>query len=621
MNKRFVLFVSLFAAGFGIFAQDKPASPASMLSGTLTLGAGETNLLDSPYVSDIPGLSSSLSAASVSLKFGDGAAYSYLDLSEEEEVIMRSTRMGYEASVVFDAANLYTYVAATTKTSVNGDSSFYSLLQPMIDWYENYKGRFGMAASPYSTGSWPTDNYDSSASGRTRFIYGKTVEPMACVAWDSTKWYDAQKLVSEVKLKIEDAIDAISPDASSGKIVDQYAYAALPEAKRNLAQNELQAWTDFHAITDGTDSKATLSGPNVQSAYIKFTNIGGVLDARLDFAGTRLFNGSLVASSRMDQPATGPGLALALPVGLIPGFNLSAATSLVGGKASVIENYETKNSEAIKGEASWLGLKLKAGYSIIDFASATVSLLWPDLAQRPGTFAATVGAKVEDRGELAYQAELEGSFLGWQDRYDDSADDVTAYAAGFDGQLTAFGLTPRLSARYKSAGFWGQGGNDAEDRFAGVDLLGDFNCVKVKDGAAFDCGLAFDPAPFIGLSLGSIEGGYQALVYDLAGSQATLGEGFYAGLKLSLLDLADIPLSLKARVSNYENWGIYAGRYADWNKAPTAGLLTGISWTASLCWDPKKEISLSLEGSGRETGWRMDTERLVSLAAKATIKF
>jgi hypothetical protein len=617
-----IFFLILLAADLALAAQDKATPPASQLSGSIALGVGERNLLGSPYVQDTPGISSSISTASASIKFADGVAYPYLDIYQPLEEVRRATRMGYEAGVVFDAARLLSYLPQTTRISSNGDSSYYVLLQPMIDWYENNRGRYGMSASPYSTGLWPTDNYDGSSSGRTRFIYGRTVEPISYVAWDFNKWYDAQKLFNEIKLKIELAIDGISPDASSGKIVNQYSYQALPQAKRVLAQNELKAWTDFHAIVDGVDAKASLNGPNFQSAYVKFTNIGGFLDARLDFTGAKLSSGILIPSARMDQPATGPALGLALPAGLIPGLNLSVAASLVGGSASIVENYETKNSEAQPGDASWLGVKVKGGYGVPDFANVSLSLLWPDIVSRPLTLASTLNANIAQNGELSYSAAFEGSFLLWQDRYAADPQNIVAYAAGIDAGMTAFGLSPRLLVLYKSADFWGQGGNDYEDRFPGYDLQGDFDSAKVKDAAALDCRLGFDPAPFIGMKLVSVEGGYKLFLYDiLAAGGSALGKGWYAGARFDLLDLAEIPIGVSGRITNYVNWGLYAGRYSDWNRAPAPGLLDGLTWSASLDWDPSKEIRISLEGSGRETGWRMDTQPLVSVGLRASIKF
>jgi len=622
MIKRHSVFLFFLMAGLCLAAQDKATPPAAQLSGLISLDVGEKNLLESPYVSDVPGVSSGLTGASVALKFSDGASYSYLDLSQRLDEILRETRMGYEAGVVFDAANLYTYLAQTTKYGSNGDSSFYLLLQPMIDWYENNWARFGMAASPYSTGVWPSDNYDASSSGRTRFIHGRTVEPINYVSWDFTKWYDAQKLVNEVKLRIELAIDGISPDASSGKIVDQYALQKLPADKRALAQRELKAWTDFHVIADGVDSKASLKGPNFQSAFVRLSNIGGVLDARLDFAGVRLYNGALIPSSRLDQTATGPALGLALPVGLVPGLSLSATTSLVGGGASVAENYETKNSEALPGEASWLGVKVKAGYAILDTASVNFSLLWPDAIVRPLTIGATLDGKLAQRGALSYSIACETSFFLWQDRYIAKPVDVLAYSGGVDALVSAFGFSPRALVLYKSAGFWGQGGNDSEDRFPGVDLRGDFNSAKLKDAAAIEGGLGFDPEAFIGMKTLSVEGGYRLFVYDLSSATlAALGQGWFGSISLSLLDLAELPVALSLKATNYTNWGLYGGKYSDWGKAPAAGTFTGIAWSAGIDWDPSKDIRLSLEGSGRETGWRMDTRRLLAVGLKASIKF
>jgi len=622
MIRKLQSFLVLIVASLSLSAQDKATPPASQLSGSLTLRVAEKNLLGSPYIPDVPGLSADLGSAALSLKFVDGLSYSYLDAYQLQDGVRRSTRMGYEAAIVLDAANLYSYTAQVSKYSSGGDYSSYGIIQAMIDWYENNSRRFGLPLSPYPSGAWPTDNYDGSSSGRTRFIYGKTVEPISYVAWDSTKWYDAQKLASEIKLKIELAIDNISADASSGKIVDQYAYAKMTQAKRALAQTELKAWTDFHVVSDGVDSKAVMSGPKFQSAYIKFTNIAGALDARIDLAGARLTNGRLVPSPRMEQPATGASLGFALPAGLLPGLSASVAASVVGGSVSLIENFETKNSEAIEGEASWLGLKLMAGYSVPDFASVDLSILWPDLVSRPLTVAATAHAKASRPGDLAWNVAAEGSFLLWQDRYIEDPAAVAAFAFGSEGGATIAGISPRALFLYKSEGFWGLGGNNSEDRFPGSDLRGDFDAAKVKDAAALDLGLGYDPERLLGASIVTIEGGYRIFIYGPTSSAASaLGQGWYAGLGLSLLDALEIPLALAAKATNYANWGPYEGKYADWSKAPDAGLLTGLSWSANLDWEPSKEIKVGIEGSGRESGWRMDTKRIVSLGLNASIKF
>jgi hypothetical protein len=351
----------------------------------------------------------------------------------------------------------------------------------------------------------------------------------------------------------------------------------------------------------------------------------------------KLSNGRLIPSGRMDQPTTGPALGLALPVGLVPNFNLSATASLVGGKASVIENFETKNSEAYAGEAAWLGLKLKTGYSIPDFADFGLSVLWPDMASRPRTMGATLEASFRQDGPVSYSASLEGNGLLWQDRYVADAASVFAYSGGVDARMTVFGFTPRVLALYKSAGYWAandsgnssttadnwvQAGNNAEDRFYGYGLRGDFNSVKVKDAVAAEAGLKYDPVGVIGMKLFSIEGGYRALFYNLAeNGLSPLGKGWFAGFTFTLEDLAKLPLSLSAKASNYTNWGIYAGSYADWDDASSGGALAGISWNASVDWTPSSEATISLEGSGRDSGWRMDSKRLVSAGLKASIRF
>ncbi|HAP44033.1 MAG: hypothetical protein A2087_12860 [Spirochaetes bacterium GWD1_61_31] len=618
MFRRIMVILLAGLAVFNATAQDTATAPASQLSGSATLGISEQNLLGSPYLADIPGVSASPLTTTVALRYTDGSALSYIDMTQYMDALRRETGLGFEAGIVLDAANLYSYLAPTTKFSSNGDSSWYNLIQPMIDWYENNYARYGLPANPYISGIWPTDNYDGSTTGRTRFIFGQTVVPITHIAWTFTKWYDAQKLFSELKLKIEGAIDAISVQASNGKIIDQYAFQVFTEADKTAARNELAAWTTFHAISDGVNSSGGLTGPNIQSAYLLFTNIAGIIDARFDFAGVRFNAGTLLGATRADQIASGPGLAVALPVGLIPNVNASVAANLSGGVADIVENWETKNSEALPGESSWLGLRLRGGYSIADILTANLTVQWPDLLTRPLTLSANVNATLAGNGFISYQAALEGNFIYWQDRYVPTAASVLAYGGALDARLTVYGATPHALVLYKSAGFWGTGGNNSADRFGGLDLRSDFNAVKVNDALAFDAGVSFNP--FLGLQLVSVDGGYRMLMYDLA-DLTILGQGWYAGVNASLLDLLELPISLAAQVSSYQNWGPYTGIFTDWAAAPTAGLLSQLSWSASLAWEPTKTIRLALEAVGRPSSWRMDSQALVSIGARATIKF
>jgi len=584
-------------------------------------GFANLNLLDDPYVASIPGFSSQFSAALLEIKLSSQVSRKPLDFTQYKGLIASSSRIGYEVGASLDMADLLAQSGGTSKATLDADSSGYSYIARMINWYENNWRRYGLASNPYGASGWPTTSYGSE-SGRYRFIYGSSVEPAQCVSWSQDKWSDAYALYKDVLYSIQTAIEAIDPAVSGAADINQYDYAALSTSARALALKEKQASDSFEKYVFGSDSDLSVGGVKVRKAYFTLTNIAGFLDTRFDLVGASLTSGSLVVSPRAGQDDTGAKLQFGLAPGFIPGLKVALSGDLTGGLSSIVEDYDEKTLEADPGEESWLGLKLEGSY---DFGSlplgnlgVRLSMFAPDFAVRPTTLAASAGADYDLAGAISASVHAEADFLLWNPRYVEDYS-VMSYAGALVASGDYRGAGARLTMKYKKAGYGGLDGNDAADLFCASSAASDFDEAKLCDAVLADGGLYFRPAGLIGRDYGSVEGGVRLFAYGDKVLQSILGKGWYADLSIKMDDIIDLPLEIKLGYDHYENPG--ATIYEDQSNWPTKGLLANSTLTCDLVLKPSDSLRISMEASDADSGCKTDTSRVVSLGLYARLLF
>lgn len=613
-----ILSFALIALTATVAAQETLSLAGPRLAGSATAGFADFNLLGNPFVADVPGFSGGLFLADIELTLSATASRSPLDRTWYEEDFRVARTLGYEAGIKLDLAELLETEAATYEADFDADTSGYPQVQRMIDWYVDNRARYGLPVIV-----WPTTSYGAS-SGRYRFIYGNTAEPIEWVSWTQDKWSDARALYTDLKDTIQTAIEGISSDVTSGSgdPINQYAFRLLTAEQQAAVLAEQEAYDRFEEYVFGGDSSLTIGGVKVQAAWLSLSNVFGFLDLRFDFVGSVLSTGTLVRSPRASQAEAGSSLRLALAPGLVPGLSLSLAAAASGGISSIAEDYNTKTMEWYPGEASWIGAKLAAAYDFERLLghelSVSLDLLAPDLLSRPEYLAASLGLGYALRGALSVKVAIEADAILWNDRY--LEDDPSELSYAFGGKLAAdwLGLGLQTAAAFKRSGFGGSGGNLLEDRFAGVGLWGDFDAAKVGNALAAEAGIDLAPAAFLGMDLGSLRGGYRVLLYGVE-TLALQGAGWYGELEFRTHELLGLPLALSLGAERWTNDGLVV--YADSGAWPLPGLLDDVSWTASLVWDPTERFQVELSASGTESGWKVDTSQVVSLGLYSTVKF
>ncbi|MBN1243251.1 MAG: hypothetical protein JXA15_11165 [Spirochaetales bacterium] len=618
MLKRNIVPLLLALIAFAAGAQESVSVPGPKFVGSATAGFADFNLLRDPFVADVPGLTGGLFLADVELIFSATATRGGIDRTWYEDQYRVERTFGYEAGLKFDLAELLAVESATYEADFDADTSGYPEIQRMIDWYVDNRERYGMAAI-----AWPTTSYGAS-SGRYRFIYGNTAEPIEWVSWTQDKWSDARALYTDLRDAILGAIENISGDVTSGSgdPINQYAFRLLTAEQQEAVLQEMEAYTRFEEYVFGSDSTLSIGGVKVKAAWLSLTNLFGLLDLRFDFLGSALSTGALVRSPRASQDEAGSSLRLALAPGFVPGLSFSITAAASGGIESVVEDYNTKTMEWYPGESSWIGAKLAAAYDferlIGHELSVSLELLAPDLLVRPEHLAASLGIDYELRGALSVDAALELDAILWNDRYleGDPSELSLAFGADFSADWLGFGLEG--AAAFKQYGYGGWGGNLLEDRFDGVSLWGDFDAAKAGNALGAELGVDISPAAFLGMDLGALRGGYRILVYGVE-SLAMQGAGWYGELELRTHELLGLPLALTLGAERWTNNGLVS--YADSGAWPLPGLLDDVSWTASLVWDPTERFEVELSASGAESGWKVDTSQVVSLGLYSTIKF
>lgn len=624
MRRIFAILLLCLAALAFIRAQESPALVGPLFEGSLQAGFVDTNLFSDPYIEAVPGFSSSFSAARLELKFSSKLARASIERSSYKGLITSRSQVGYELYLAADIADLYDFHESTSKISLSSDSSGYFLIQKMIDWYDNNYRRFGLSSKPtiYVAGGWPTTSYGSE-SGRYQFIKGETAEPIQWVVWSDDKWADAFALYTDIRKAILDTIEGITNNVTtgSGDHINQYSFASLTELEKAKVLREQEAHDDFIKAVYGSSSSFSIEGIHFRKAYLAVTNIGGVLDARMDFVGMQLSTGTLVKSPRAAQEDSGAALRLSLAPGLVRGLSLSLVGDFVSGDSSSSEDYNTYNMEYDPGEPSWFGLGLDVGADLSDYVpvgkfNLGLSLLSPDLIERPKTVSMSISADYKLDGDFSTRARIEGDGLLWDERYiaDDS---IFAFAAAGDISADYLGIGGALQGAWKMEGFGGTGPNRDEDRFTALSAVSDFKLANAGNAAYLDASLTYAPAAILGRDLGRVTGGSTFFFYgdDLA----LLGFGWYGSLEFGLEDLCLIPLTLDLDYTRYVNDGLMA--YTDASSWPLADFLDGSTLSAKIIWKFSDKVSVSIEATDSDSGWKSDTDRVLELGFNAKVVY
>ena len=345
--KRFVVIVALLLVLAGLTAQETQTSNALVISGSVSSGIVFNNLANNLFVSSIPGLSGTTNLSNIELLISSEIFNPENQFSLYKGIFSSSSGLGFSAGIVMNVADLFDTTKSASKTSFTSDTSGYPLIQKMIDWYVNNRDRYGLPATPFGT-SWPSTSYGASA-GRYRFITGNTVEPIEWVVWDQAKWSDARALYQDIKNAIEATIEAMTTSVTTGggEHINQFDFRTLPADQQALVIKEQEASDSFNSYVYGSSASFAINGVTIEKGWLSFTNIAGVLDARLDFTGASMRQGALVASPRAVQEKSGLALTLAMRRGLLPGLGLSLGSFVSGGTASKTEDWNTKDRKSV----------------------------------------------------------------------------------------------------------------------------------------------------------------------------------------------------------------------------------------------------------------------------------
>ncbi|MDC7223409.1 MAG: hypothetical protein PQJ60_06675, partial [Spirochaetales bacterium] len=168
------------------------------------------------------------------------------------------------------------------------DDSYYDLIQPMIDWYEDHRYEYDLDERV-----WPTTSYGSDTD-RYQFIYGTTVLDIEDVDWTEDLWSDARLLYVEVQGIVEEEINEISSDidTEAGEELDQFT--DLSGSDLEAAELEVEAWDDYEESVYGSDEDSL----PFEDTTLEFMNILGVMDGGLYFQADTLEIGEMIESTR-----------------------------------------------------------------------------------------------------------------------------------------------------------------------------------------------------------------------------------------------------------------------------------------------------------------------------------
>ncbi|WP_294430208.1 hypothetical protein [uncultured Treponema sp.] len=624
------IYAILACAAFVLpaFAQETSTALHPEFSADVSFSAGAFNIDKNETIKEIPGLSNDYDAdLNVSIKgsFSKASEWSV----EKEDGIEDRSEVGYEVGLGVDLDVLNKAVKGGSSYTETSNTNHYSLIQPMIDWYEANWQKYKLPApsslrfsglSNFPGSPWPTTSYGSS-SGRYQFIKGTTVEDAKNVVWDSQKWADGEALYQDIKYAITTAIDTSIKDDFGTSDVNQLDYQTKTDSVKKAAQLKMRAKREFSKVAKGTVA-ATELGDAVSSAYIKFTNIGGILDTRIDFLGKRLTVGKNINSYLAGQSEGGAAVEVALKQGLVKGLSVILASGIAGGIDQEPENYDTTGLEYYEGLEGELAFKAGARYNLfVEPLSMNVLFgvdgIYSDALVANKNYAVDAFATFEKAGLagfLTLEAGVEGMFLNYKDREVDDADYESAYSAAANASIRAFGLKLSGEGQFKSKYFSHKTYNTTEDRFYGYTVDSDYYVANLKDAMIAKGKLEFNPKYFIALDIVDLTLGGEAFMYD----SKMNGLGLEAGLEVGFADLLNLPVTLFGNAHYYKNSEL--AEWDDYKGLPDQEFIDFTQLRAGVRFNPVKQLELSCAYVTSPSYSRYNDERNSSFTVNGRIK-
>ena len=615
-----ILLSALVTAG--AFAQDSERKIEPDFTLQVETTAGSDNLSGNKSVESIPGVSASGLNSDLRLLIKGSFTRSSEWGVEKADGITRKDGIGYEAGMTLDIAKLNA-IAKGDSAVTTGNSSYYSRIQSMIDWYERNRGRFSLPYNPCETTTgtpWPTTAYGSSSS-RYQFIKGSTVEPGYNVKWTSKKWADAQALYNEIKNDIETKIDEMyTGDLSTGD-VSQFTYAGLTSSQKEKAEKKQRALKEFKDIASGTTASSSVTDA-VTEAFIKVTNILHAADFRFDFTGKTLSAGRLISSELAGTTKSGAAAELSVKNGLFPGLKASLSGGLAGGEKSTAENYDTDVLDYWPGIKSELAAKADVQYiTFIEPFQSELTVqaqgIMTDMLVANKNFAADMYVGIQKYGVLSGGGNIEGMFINWRDRLDDDSDYDTSWslAGGLNAGFMGAGIEG--TAAYKTKGFEHITVKTTEDRFYGRTCDSDYSAANLEKAVKTRAAVSFNPEYFLGMNVITVKVGAEAFLYN--DDLAVNGKGIFTEVKLPMKDLIDVPLELTGRLSYYKNSELR--EWSDYSSFDELKTIDYMTWSAGASFTPVRSFSMNASYTSSPSYSRIDSERISTLAFTGKITF
>ncbi|MBP5251491.1 MAG: hypothetical protein J6Z17_03650 [Treponema sp.] len=600
-------------------AQDSGTALHPEFGADVSFSSGYFNIDENETVKEIPGLSSGYDAnLDVTIKGSFSRASEWA--VEKEDGIEARNGIGYEAGLGIDL-NLLNNAVNNTGYSESSTTNHYSLIQPMIDWYEANWRKYRLP-SPQNLGfvkgePWPTTSYGMS-DDRYQFIKGSTVEKSVDVLWDDTKWADGEALYNDIKYKISSVIDSVASDSLGTGNINQNEYQNYDEELKKTAQLKMKAKREFEKVAKGSSSAALLKD-SVSSAYIKITNIGGVADTRIDFLGKRLTVGKSITSYIAGQTEKGAAVDVSLKQGLIKGLQADFAVGLAGGNSQEPDNLDTIILDYYEGLDGELAFKAGAKYSLfVEPLSANVFIgaegILSDVLVAEKNFAFDAYARFERAGFISFDAGVEGLFLNYKNREEDNADYESAFSFAGDASVRLLGLRASASGQYKTKYFSHENYNSTEDRFYGYTVDSDYYVANLKDAALAKVKFEFNPQYFIAYDVINLSAGLEALMYD----SKVNGIGAEAGAEIGFEDMFNVPVTLFGKAHYYKNSELT--EWDDYKNLPEQDFMDFTQIRAGVKFNPVKQIELSCEYVTSPSYSRYNSERISSLTLNGRIK-
>ncbi|MBO4404407.1 MAG: hypothetical protein J5780_03645 [Treponema sp.] len=603
-----------------VSAQDTGTPLHPEFSAETTFSSGLFNIDKNETVKEIPGLSSGYDAnIDVSIKGSFARAGEWA--VEKEDGIEARNGIGYEAALGIDLSVLENAVNGTSDYKESSNTNHYSLIQPMIDWYESSWRKYGLP-SPRNLGfvkgkPWPTTKYGMS-DDRYQFIKGSTVEKASDVIWTNEKWAAGEALYEDIKYKIASAIDALDASLIGTGEVNELDYKTYSDELKKKSELKMKAKREFDKVAKGNVSSSELKD-SVSSAYIKITNIAGLFDTRIDFLGKRLTVGKNITSYIAGQTEKGSAVEVSLKHGLINGLSFGLSAGIAGGKNQEPENYDTTALDYYEGLDGELAFKAGARYNLFVEPLSTNVLfgaegVLSDAFVAEKNFAFDAYARIERAGFISFDAGVEGLFLNYKNREEDDSDYESAFSFAADASVRMFGLCISADGRYKTKYFSHETYNTTEDRFYGYTVDSDYYVANLKDAALAKVKCEFNPKYFISYDLIDIFGSAEVFMYD----SKINGIGAEAGAEIGFEDLFNIPVTIFGKAHYYKNSELT--EWDDYKNLPEQEFIDFTQIRAGVKFNPVKQLELSCEYVTSPSYSRYNSERISSLTLNGKVK-